>query len=92
MADTRYGDIFDVFVANMNGTFKIRNDKYKVVVWLSSNDSMKDEVLQELKSYVTNGGTVIVPVGSLNAAAAASFSGISVNGNVRGVGRALICR
>ena len=87
MADTRYGDIFDVFVANLDGKFKIRNDKYKVVIWLSSNDSMTDEVLHELRSYVTNGGTVIVPVGSLNAAAAASFSGISVNGNVR-VGRA----
>ena len=48
---------------------------------------MTDEVLHELRSYVTNGGTVIIPVGSLNAAAAASFSGISVNGNVR-VGRA----
>ena len=76
-----------MFVANLDGKFKIRNDKYKVVVWLSSNDSMKDESLQELTSYVTNGGTVIVPVGSLHAAAAASFSGISVNGNVR-VGRA----
>ena len=74
-------------MANLDGKFKIRNDKYKVVIWLSSNDSMTDEVLHELRSYVTNGGTVIIPVGSLNAAAAASFSGISVNGNVR-VGRA----
>ena len=87
MADTRYGDIFDVFVAKMGGKLKIPNDKYKIVIWLSSNDSMDDGVLNELTSYVTNGGTLIIPVGSLNAASAASFSGISVNGNVR-VGRA----
>ena len=88
MADTAFGDIFDVFVTGANKKINMINTKYKVLIWLSGNGYINNETKNMLEDFARDGGIVIVPIGSLAIIDdISSFSGVSVSGIVR-VGRA----
>ena len=90
MADSRWGDILDILVADPEGRWESmlanlgnpKTDGYQVVIW--SNTSMTPEAASALRAYAERGGEVVVAIGAAGPVEA-SLTGVVPNGEQRAV-------
>ena len=85
MADTRWGDIIDVWIDDLETISGINNlqygIKYKTIIWFSS-EMIEGKMLKVLESYIRSGGNLIIHVGSMQISDMEKISGISLTGNI----------
>ena len=81
MADSRWGDIIDVFVDKGEDLQYSNFESYKIIIWLSSDGAINATVRGRLEAFAEDGGTVIVSAGSVGMNEAKTFSGVSFTGN-----------
>lgn len=89
MADSRWGDLLDVLVADTNGrwattlsTLQASGSGYQVVVW--ANSSTSPEARDALIAFAERGGTVVLAVGTVGPSDV-SLTGATPSGELRAV-------